>query len=227
MKIQNAKVFTPHGTFTTGTVAMAGERFAENAEGDVLDATGLYAIPGLVDVHFHGCVGYDFCDGTQQATAALADYEAQNGITSICPATMTYPFEKLDEIFRTAAAYRSEHGARLVGINMEGPFISLAKKGAQNAEYIHAPSVELFRRLQASANGLVKLLDIAPEAEGAMELISALSGEVGISLAHTMADYDTASEAYRRGARQATHLYNAMPPFSHRAPGVVGAALDA
>ncbi len=113
-----------------------------------------------------------------------------------------------------------------MGINMEGPFISEAKKGAQNAAYLHAPDADMFRRLQKKANGLFKLCDLAPELPGAMETIEALAGEVRLSIAHTEADYDTACEAFRRGARQVTHLYNAMPPLSHRAPGVIGAAAD-
>lgn len=228
MKVKNAKIYLPGGEFITGDIAIENDRFSNYADGDAIDATGLYAIPGLVDLHFHGCVGHDFCDGTHEAIAAIAAYEAKNGITAICPATMTYPEDKLDGICKTAAAYQSgDDCAALVGINMEGPFISLEKKGAQNPEFVRAPSLEMFERLQKSADGLVKLLDIAPEEPGAMELISALANEVGISVAHTTADYDIASEAYRRGARQATHLFNAMPPFSHRAPGVVGAAFDA
>lgn len=228
MKVKNANVFLPEGVFSVGDVAIERDRFTDDAGGETLDATGLYAIPGLVDVHFHGAVGYDFCDGSQEATEAIARYEAQHGVTAICPATMTYPEAKLDGVCKAAAAYRSpEDGAALVGINMEGPFISVEKKGAQNPEFVRAPSIDMFRRLQASANGLIKLLDIAPEEPGAMALIDAVADEVGISVAHTMADYDTAAEAFRRGARQATHLYNAMPPFTHRAPGVIGAAFDA
>lgn len=116
--------------------------------------------------------------------------------------------------------------ASLVGINMEGPFISEAKKGAQAAEHIRLCDEALFCSLQERSGGLIKLVDIAPENEGAMEFIDALHDKVTISLAHTTADYQTAKEAYDRGARHATHLYNAMPPFTHRAPGVVGAAFD-
>lgn len=208
-------------------ICIEGDRFSSSADGETFDATGLYAIPGLVDVHFHGCVGFDFCDGTHEAFGALAEYQVQNGVTSICPATMTYPEDTLADICANAATYSSNKGATLVGINMEGPFISKEKKGAQNAAYIQAPSPEMFRRLQKAAGGLVKLLDIAPEAQGAMDMISALKDEVAVSVAHTGADYEIASEAFRRGAKHVTHLYNAMPPFSHRAPGVIGAACDA
>ena len=228
MEFRNLKIYQPDGTFRSGGLSISGDRITGTEAGsDAADMGGLYAIPGLVDLHFHGCMGYDFCDGTAEAISALASYQAQNGIAAICPATMTYPEEKLSEIAQAAAAWSAEpHEAALVGINMEGPFISEKKKGAQNAAYLHAPDAAMFRRVQEKAHGLFKLCDMAPELPGAMETIEELSGEVRISLAHTEADYDTACEAFRRGARQATHLFNAMPPFSHRAPGVIGAAFD-
>lgn len=226
MIIKNASVFQEDGSFRTANIYIEDGIFAKTGSGQVLDASGLYAIPGLTDLHFHGCVGYDFCDGTHEAIQAIADYELSVGITTMVPATMTFSEEILSGIMEAAASYQSNDGAELKGINMEGPFISPAKKGAQNGMYIHKPDVDMFRRLQKISGGLIKLCDIAPEEEGSMEFIDELKDEVGISIAHTTADYDTAKAAYDRGARQATHLYNAMPPFSHRSPGVVGAACD-
>lgn len=228
MILKHARVFQPSGAFLEKDICVDGEHFATQADGEVFDASGCYAIPGLVDIHFHGCVGYDFCDGTQEAISAIAKYEASKGVAAICPATMTYPESKLQEICEAAAAYQTEaDGAELVGINMEGPFISEAKKGAQNAAFLHAPDADMFRRLQATAQGLLKLVDLAPEVDGAMECIRQLHNEVRISLAHTGADYETAMAAFEAGAKHVTHLYNAMPPFTHRAPGVIGAAADA
>lgn len=199
---------------------------SENNEEQVIDATGLYVIPGLTDIHFHACVGYDFCDGTREAIEKMAEYELKNGITTICPASMTFSEEQLTEIFTNAAQYDGKEGATLVGINMEGPFISMEKKGAQNPEYIHKPDAEMFKRLQKAAGGLIKLVDIAPETEDAMEFIDEVKDIVNVSLAHTCADFKTAQEAFNRGACHVTHLYNAMPPYSHREPGVIGAACD-
>ena len=193
---------------------------------EILDGKGAYAIPGLTDIHFHGCVGHDFSDGTQEAIKALAEYELSQGITQICPATMTLAEESLMKISRAAANYDNASGARLVGINMEGPFVSEKKKGAQNGLYIRKPDADMFRRLQKEAGGLYKLIALAPEEEGAMEFIDELKEEAVISLAHTTADYETSMEAFRRGASHVTHLFNAMPPFSHREPGVTGAAFD-
>ena len=228
MIIKNAQIFTEDKTFKEGTVYIRDGFFAEEFtdEDDVLDAEGCYAIPGLVDVHFHGCMGYDFCDGTEEALEKIAEYQASQGITTIVPATMTLPEKELMQIMRSAGAYKSHAGAVLAGINMEGPFISKAKKGAQDAAHILKPDAELFRKLQKEAKGLIKLVDIAPEEEGAMEFIKELKDGVHISFAHTMADYNTAKQGYGLGACHATHLYNAMPPLSHREPGVIGAALD-
>lgn len=226
MIIKNGLIFSEAGQFENGDLYITGGQITESGEGEVIDASGLYVIPGLTDIHFHGCVGYDFCDGTKEALTNMAEYQLKNGITTICPASMTFSEEQLTEIFGNAADYSSDKGATLVGINMEGPFISMEKKGAQNGAYIHKPDAEMFFRLQDVAKGLVKLVDIAPEVEGAMECIEQIQDKVRVSLAHTNADFDVADEAFKKGAKHVTHLYNAMPPYSHRAPGVIGAACD-
>lgn len=153
-------------------------------------------------------------------------YEASQGITTMVPATMTLGRDTLEGICRAAATWPNEKGAILCGINMEGPFISLERKGAQNGAYVHQPDTEMFRELNAASGHLVKLLAIAPEEPGAMECIEALKDEVVLSIAHTTADYEIASEAFRKGVHHVTHLYNAMSGLSHRSPGVVGAAAD-
>ena len=150
----------------------------------------------------------------------MAQYELSRGVTQICPAGMTLTEEQLTKICQVAAAHRAadKPGAALCGINLEGPFLSMAKKGAQNGAWLHAPDVAMFRRLMAASQGLVKLVSIAPEEPGAMEFIEAVEGEVTVSIAHTTADYDTSMEAFRLGARQVTHLFNAMPAFSTGPP---------
>lgn len=237
MIIRNALVYGEDKTFSRLDIRIEEDVFTEicpslapSENESVLDADGLYAIPGLIDIHFHGCMGHDFCDGTVEAIDAITRYEASCGVTSVCPATMTVSPESLAQVMDAARTYNESPvrpgQASLVGINMEGPFISEAKKGAQAAEHIRLCDEALFCSLQERSGGLIKLVDIAPENEGAMEFIDALHDKVTISLAHTTADYQTAKEAYDRGARHATHLYNAMPPFTHRAPGVIGAAFD-
>ena len=226
MIIKNGKVFTEDGKFVEKNLCIDGDKISSTGNGNIIDATGYYVIPGLTDIHFHGCVGYDFCDGTPEAIEKMAEYELANGVTTICPASMTFSEEQLTQIFANAADYKSDKGATLVGINMEGPFISMEKKGAQNGEYIHKPDADMFERLQTVANGLIKLCDIAPEVEGAMDCIEKISDKVTVSIAHTAADWDIATEAIKKGAKHVTHLYNAMPPYTHRAPGVIGAACD-
>ena len=146
MIIKNGLVFTEEGKFESKELYIAGDKIVEEADGVAIDATDCYVIPGLTDIHFHACVGYDFCDGTHEAIEKMAEYQLQNGITTICPASMTFSEEQLTEIFAAAASYESKKGATLVGINMEGPFISMEKKGAQNGEYIHKPDADMFFR---------------------------------------------------------------------------------
>ena len=155
------------------------------------------------------------------------------GVTAICPATMTLPVNELEEILAVAAKYKKENAsggqgaADLVGVNMEGPFISEAKKGAQDERNIISCDAGICRRFLNASEGLVKFVGIAPERnEKAQEFIRQMKDEVHISLAHTNADYDTAMAAFEAGADHAVHLYNAMPAFTHRKPGVVGAVSD-
>lgn len=236
MIIKNAKVYTKDNIFQEGNISVQDGVFSESSDGgETIDANGCYAIPGLIDLHFHGCGGYDLCDGTTEAIAKIAEQEAYEGTTSICPATMTLPYEELLDILRTAAAYRkdcmenpqSKKGADLIGINMEGPFISTAKKGAQDPKHILPCDVKIAENFIKASDGLVKFIGIAPEDNpDFVSFISQLKDQVHLSLAHTNADYDTAMAAFHAGADHAVHLYNAMPAFTHRAPGVIGAVSD-
>lgn len=220
-------IFTKENCFRPGRIVFDGEWIQEIrlcAASELTEAEReQLLLPGLVDVHFHGAAGYDFCDGTKEAHFAIEAYENQNGITSICPATMTLPIGELERILIQAS---SEKPDSLIGIHLEGPFISKEKKGAQKADYIIPPKAEILRRLQESAGGLVKLVSIAPEVTGALSCIEKLRNEFCFSIAHTTADYKTAAAAIRAGARHITHLYNAMKTPTHREPAVVGAAAE-
>lgn len=228
MIIKNVQVYREDQTFEPGQIVMEDGKFVETATNDteVVDAEGCFAIPGLVDIHFHGCVGDDFCDAKPEAIQNMADYEASIGVTSICPATMTLSEEDLMEIMEVAAGHQNGQGSKLVGINMEGPYLSTKKKGAQAGTNIRPCNADEFRRLQEASGNLIKLVDIAPESDGAMEFIEEMKDQVVISIAHTTADYEIAKEALDKGASHITHLYNAMPPLNHREPGVIGAARD-
>ena len=230
MIIKNAMVYTPQHVFAKGDIVIRGGRIvfgaAPQLDEEIIDAEGLYALPGLLDLHFHGAVGHDFCDASEEAIQALADFEASKGVLAICPATMTYSEEILGGIMDAAAAHKNGRGADLVGINMEGPFISPDKIGAQNPKYLHKADVDMFRRLQERAGGLIKLVDMAPEEDGALDFIARCRGEVRISVAHTCTSYETAKKAFAAGASHMTHLYNAMPGITHREPGPIIAALE-
>ncbi len=266
-RIEGGLVFTGE-RFHAADVVIGGDRFsAVVASSDgalmaardpaVLDATGCYVIPGLVDIHFHGCRGADLCDGTEESLRTIAAYEAARGVTAICPASMTFPFETLAQAFGAAAAFaggEADGMAALVGINMEGPYISPEKVGAQNPAFVRGASVEEFDRLQEIAGGLIRLVDVAPEEPGNLEFIGQIAGAAAenggtaggepgdaaaarggatttggrprVSIAHTCADYACAAEAFERGARHMTHLFNAMPGLHHRKPGPIAAAAE-
>ena len=230
MRITGGQVFDLEQGFVSRDVCFDGEKLEQgSAGGKTYDASGCYVIPGLTDLHFHGCVGEDFSDATPDGLQKMADYELSRGVTQICPAGMTLGEDQLTRICENAAAHRAKNpgGAELVGLHLEGPFLCKAKKGAQNEAFLHDPDPAMLHRLQQAAQGMVKLVTLAAEQPGALEFIrSAQEDGITVSLGHTTADYDTACAAYEAGARQATHLFNAMPPFTHRAPGVVGAAFD-
>ena len=190
------------------------------------DMEGGYVIPGLVDVHTHGAVGEDFSDGKPAGLQPLADYYAAHGVTSYLATTMTLKEEVLTPAMHAIRDFRPSGGAKCAGIHLEGPFLSYAKRGAQAAENLHKPDAALFHRLNEASGGLVRLVTVACEEEGAMPFIQEVSKACTVSLGHTTADYDTAMAAFQAGASHATHLYNGMPSLLHRAPGVIGAAFD-
>ena len=231
MRVTGGQVFDLEQGFVTRDVCTNGALLsADSSDNQTLDAAGCYVIPGLVDVHFHGCVGEDFSDATPDGLQRMADYELSQGVTYICPAGMTLLEPELTAICKNAAAHRSKNagGAELVGLHLEGPFLSMAKKGAQNGDFLHAPDVAMLRRLHEAAEGCVKLVTVAPEEPGGLDFVKAATADgIHVSVGHTTADYDTASAAFAAGADHATHLYNGMPPLHHRDPAVIGAASDA
>lgn len=228
MKIKNAKVFIGH-SFTdvdvefdktiTGIGALAGE-------GD-LDAEGCYLIPGMVDLHSHGNLGHDFSDGLAEGIQPMADFYAANGVTSFVATTMTLKEDVLTPACNVIRDWKRQGGAKCAGVHLEGPFVCQAKCGAQDPANLYLPDVDLFNRLNEATGNQVRLITMACEEEGAMDFIREVSKVCTISLGHTVADYNTAMEAFKNGATHVTHLFNAMPSFLHRDPGVIGAALDA
>lgn len=220
MKIQNAKVYTSNKDFVSKNIYIDNGIFTkENFDEENIDASNLYAIPGLIDTHFHGAMGEDFCTANMEGFSKIASFEAEHGTCCMCPTTLTISDEDIVKALKSINEFynktKKENEADIIGINLEGPFISKLKKGAQNEEYIQKADIKTFKKYQEAAGGLIKLVDLAPE-ETRLHIITELSREVIVSIAHTNCTYDEAALAIEAGASHFTHLYNAMPEISHR-----------
>ena len=232
MLYTNARIFTPKG-FVLGGFCVEDGRFAEVYAGERLvgiDLHGATVIPGVVDIHTHGAMGADFSDGDVEGLKRMAAHLASCGVTSFAPTSMTLPYETLAAAFRTGVELHKNRPAgcaRVMGIHMEGPYFSEKKKGAQNGAYLKLPDFEGFRALYEGCGGLVRIVDVAPELEGAVAFTEKAKALCTVSVAHTDASYEDAKAVYAAGASHLTHLYNAMPPIHHRKPGVIGAASEA
>lgn len=231
MIIKNGLVYQENKTFLKKDIYTEKGRIAEDpsqvTDHRVIDAAGLYVLPGFIDIHSHGAVGYDFSDGSPKGLKEILKYEYSQGITSYCPTSMTVETEKLKEIYRSVKNWQDEEGmSHIAGFNMEGPFLDPSKKGAHREECILSPDVDFFRECNESCGNLIRLVTLAPNMPEAMDFIRELKNETVISLGHTSADYETSREAFENGASHVTHLFNAMNPLSHRAPGLIGAAAE-
>lgn len=231
---KNARIYTQDFRFADGWFSVENGTFTAVAAGecpdpDAEDLHGATVLPGLIDVHNHGNSNADFSDGDLDGLRRMAAYLGHNGITSFAPASMTLPYDTLSKAFQTAVALRDETPAgssKIVGIHMEGPFFSEKKKGAQNAAYLRLPDVEAVRRLSEDADGLLRIVDVAPELEGALPFVREVSKKHTVSIAHTDAGYDEARAAFDAGATHVTHLFNAMASIHHRKPGPIAAAAE-
>lgn len=263
--ITNCKIYTEEHIFRYGNVHILDgkiekiefegienekEKRVNSGECEIVDGQGGFLIPGMIDMHLHGCMGADACDGTSEALDTMATYQCSQGVTAFAPATMTLAVDELEKVLRNVAEWKKRQNdnvilddrnsdkavvknrnimSDLVGINMEGPFISREKKGAQAEQFILPCDTILFQRFAKASDGLLKVMGIAPEAsdlEATKRFLMDMTGKVHISLAHTNADYDTANWAFDIGADHVTHLYNAMPALATRAPGVIAAAAE-
>ena len=247
MLIKNGLVFRKNGSFEHLHILVENGRIVnlitgnpeDDYSGEVIDAKDCYVVPGLTDIHFHGCMGHDFCEGTEDAFEIISAYEFSCGVTNLCPATMSLPVESLEKIVAAFREYLKKRDneeknhnsdrknlAEFVGIHLEGPFLNPEKCGAQKKTFIINPVGKILSDLQNLSGGLIRLVTIAPELEGAMEIIKSLHGRIHFSIGHSLCDYETAQKAFAEGADHVTHIFNAMSSFSHRLPGIVGAAFD-
>ena len=229
MIIGNAKVFV-NGGFQEASVTIENDKIIAIGDPHIpcdVDAKSNYLIPGFVDIHTHGAMNEDFSDGKPEGLQTMSRYYASQGVTSFLATTMTLKEETLIPAMEASRDFtRPTDGAKCAGIHLEGPFLSYAKRGAQAAENLHKPDIDMFHRLNTASGNQVRLVTVAPEEESAIPFIEEVAKVSTVSLGHTTADYDTAMAAYRAGASHATHLYNGMPSLLHRAPGVVAAAFD-
>lgn len=192
---------------------------------DELDAKGAYIVPGFIDVHIHGYKGVDTMDGNHEALSVISRGVAENGVTAFLPTTMTMPKADIEQAFVAVREYmegRYTDGAMILGVHMEGPFINESFKGAQSPDHIALPDEVMVEQYKE----IIKIITIAPEIQGAMELIEKYHDTINFNIGHTAATYEQASEAYSKGVKGTTHLFNAMTGLHHREPGVVGAAMN-
>ncbi|HXJ17478.1 MAG TPA: N-acetylglucosamine-6-phosphate deacetylase [Candidatus Polarisedimenticolia bacterium] len=245
--IHASRILTPEEEISDGIVVVEGSRITALGHRDEIRvpagaadyvATGLTVVPGFVDVHIHGAGGHDVMEGNARALDRIASAVARHGTTSFIATTVTAPVEETCHSLEGIARYiraqeesgdtaeNSRLAAEILGIHLEGPFISKARRGVHPPDAIAKPSVEVLEKFLKASDGLVKILTLAPELPGAIPLIeSAMAAKIVAALGHTDADYDQARAAIHDGASHAVHFYNAMRPFAHRDPGVVGAIL--
>ena len=234
MFYKNARIYCADFQFRMGAFEVTGDgKFGavlpENMPADAIDLQGATVIPGLCDVHNHGNSGEDFSDGDYEGLVKITKYLASQGVTSFAPASMTLPYDVLSKAFATGrklADQQPEGCSRLMGIQMEGPYFSEKKKGAQNGAYLKTPDYEGFKKLYDECGGLVRIVDLAPELADSKEFVEKASKLCTVSVAHTDSDYDHAKMAFDAGATHLTHLYNGMPSIHHRNPGVIPAAVE-
>lgn len=193
---------------------------------ETVDAAGKYVLPGLIDVHIHGYCGRDASEGSPEAIRVMAEGLVKNGVTGFLPTTMTVEKSVINAAFAAVRSVMAEslswNGAAILGVHAEGPFINRARKGAQNESCIIPPDADWI----IENSDVVKYITLAPECDPGFENIRRLTAAgIVVSMGHTDADFETACAAEAAGVRSVTHLFNAMSPMSHRAPGVVGAAL--
>ncbi len=233
MIIKNAQAFIGN-EFQKVDIRVNEGKFAEIGtnlavqEEEVMDFSGKFILPGMVEVHSHGCLGFDFCTATSEEIDAMREWYTAHGTTSLLATVMTSGEEKMKQAMRELKPYMDlqEPLTRILGINLEGPFFDPAKKGAHDESCLLPLDTVFFDELHALSGDNIRLLDIDPTLDNAIEFIGKYSEKMTVSLAHTTCDYELANEAIEAGASHITHLFNAMKGLHHRDPALIGAFSD-
>lgn len=232
--IANGRIYTENETIEQGYILIENGKIIQIAEGEyqgdltTIDVKGQHVLPGFIDIHMHGGYGEDAMDASFEGLKHLSESLLSEGTTSFLATTMTQSDENIIKALKNIVDYQEQqdslNAASIVGVHLEGPFISEYKVGAQNPAYVQRPSVEKVQQFQEIANNQIKVMTFAPEVEGADETLSTLHDQINFSIGHTVATFDEVNEAVAQGAKHVTHLYNAGTPFEHRNPGLSGAA---
>ncbi|MFI3207251.1 MAG: N-acetylglucosamine-6-phosphate deacetylase [Clostridia bacterium] len=223
---ENFKLKKQHIEIADGIIKDLGENMSYNPNDMIIDCEGFYIFPGFIDIHTHGCVGYDCADADENAVAEISKFLLTQGITSFCPTIISLPQDETEKAIENITNTKEEDGSNIVGINLEGPFLSSAKKGSHDESFLQNPDIELFEHYRKICNDSIKFVTIAPELLGAEEFIEKEMKNTTIAIGHTNAGYDILKKTMDKGVSHITHLFNAMPPLHHREPSVIGAFLE-
>ncbi|MGW8048587.1 N-acetylglucosamine-6-phosphate deacetylase [Staphylococcus shinii] len=232
--IANGRIYTENETIAQGYIIIDNGKIAQIGTGEyqgeltTIGLKGQHVLPGFIDIHMHGGYGEDAMDASFEGLKHLSESLLSEGTTSFLATTMTQSDENIIKALKNIVNYQGQqdnlNAASIVGIHLEGPFISEHKVGAQNPAYVQRPSVAKIQQFQEIANDQIKVMTFAPEVEGARETLAALHNQINFSIGHTVATFDEVNEAVAHGAKHVTHLYNAGTAFEHRNPGLSGAA---
>lgn len=240
MILKNASVFVD-GKFLPADITVSDGRFetidskdtgkaasGKQTDDEIIDLSDKLVIPGFIELHSHGCIGYDFTTSAPEELEKMCEFYSENGITSILATTMTIGYDTYKRAMLNIkeTCENNTKGSRIIGINMEGPFLGAAKKGAHDTRYLLSINEQKYEELNDLSGDRVRLIDLDPDLPGAIPFIEKYSKKKVISLAHTACDYETAVTAIKAGASHVTHLFNAMNGLHHRAPGIIGAVSD-
>ncbi|QIL46942.1 N-acetylglucosamine-6-phosphate deacetylase [Vagococcus coleopterorum] len=231
--IKADKFFLKSGVVGPGYMAIDGQHFGEflstvSMDVEIIDYTGKWIAPGLVDTHIHGYLNHDIMDADAEGLKIISDALLSCGVTSFLPTTLTSSRELLTDVAKTIGEVAgTEPGAKIQGIYFEGPFFTEKYKGAQNPSYFSDPSMEIFNEWQAASGGLIKKIALAPERDGVPEFVEELTKQgIVVALGHSDATLDEAQKAVEAGASVFVHAFNGMRGLHHREPGMVGATMS-